>query len=211
MKLHYWLILLINLIFTAGVQAVTPIATVDHVQKSVDVQRDGKKQPLAVGATLQRGDHIKTGQGGRVWIRFHDGSVVKLGEQAHFVLDHIAPPSEKQGWLTATFHLVNGIFRFTSHTEQPQRVVEVRVGRGLSLGIRGTDFFAKAMSDKDLVCLVHGQVEARAGEIKTLLTQPRQFFIVPQGKPPLSIDLISDELFEKWIKETELSANESSS
>jgi hypothetical protein len=207
MKLYYGLILLINVIFIAGVQAVTAIATVDHVQKSVTVQRDGKEQPLVVGATLQRGDHIKSGQDGRVWIRFHDGSVVKLGEQAHFVLDQITPPSEKQGWLEATFHLVNGIFRFTSHTEQPQRAVEVRVGRGLSLGIRGTDFFAKATPDKDLVCLIRGQVEARAGEVKTLLTQPRQFFIVPQGKPPLSVDLISDEWFEKWVQETELSAN----
>jgi hypothetical protein len=193
--------LFISLLFTNIVNA----AVVDSLQNSVTVQRDRKEHSVVVGETLQQGDAIKTGPESRVWIRFHDGSIMKIGERAHLVLDQLVPPSEKKGWLEATFNLASGIFRFTSHTEQPQRAIEVKVGRGLTLGIRGTDFFAKADEHKDLVCLMSGQLEARADKTKVVLNQPHQFFIVPQGSPPLPIASISEKWLEKWVKDTELS------
>jgi len=204
MLFRWFSVLLISLTFTGAAYAVAPVAVVDNVQKSVVVQRDGKEHSLVVGETLQKGDAIKTGQDSRVWIRFHDGSVIKLGEQAHLVLDQLIPSSKQQGWLEATFSLATGIFRFTAHTDQPKRAVEVRVGNSLTLGIRGTDFFAKADQDKDLVCLVTGKLETRVSEIKTMLTQPRQFLIVPKGQAPLPVAFIPDKWFEEWVKDTEL-------
>ena len=52
--------------------------------------RDGKRQPLALGAQLKNGDIITTGEGSRVLLRLGEGSVVKLGENARFDLNDMS-------------------------------------------------------------------------------------------------------------------------
>lgn len=106
--------------------------------------------------------------------------------------------------LTAVFKVLKGVFRFTGGHSEPIDV-KIRVGNSISAGIRGTDVYTQAQPDQDLVCLIKGQVSVQSGKVTAMLKQPREGFIVPKGSPPLPISKISEELFQLWLKNSEMS------
>lgn len=201
MMLRWLILLLMGLNFSTLVSAA-PIAVVEAVQEKAAYQREGKQEPLKKGIELRNGDIITTGAKSRVAIRFWDSSLVRLGAHARVSFERLIPPTKpKSGTLTGLFNVLEGIFRFTSN-KKPQ--VEVLVGNTIAIGIRGTDVYALAQADKDLVCLIEGAIQVQAGEVKTMLTQPREGFIVPKGQPPLPVSLIPEDKFQKWLENTEL-------
>lgn len=181
-----------------------PAAVVDTVRAKAAFQREGRQQPLAQGIELYAGDIITTGAKARVVIRLADTSLVRIGAHAQVKFEQLNSPISNSAILTAVFNVLKGVFRFTGSHHHPLDV-QIRVGNSISAGIRGTDVYTHAQVDKDLVCLIAGQVSVQAGEVKAMLTQPREGFIVPKGSPPLPISRVSEEKFQRWLRNSEIS------
>lgn len=198
------IVTIICLSFPISAIAIPSAAVVDAVQARAAFQREGRQQPLAQGIELYTGDIITTGAKARVVIRLPDTSLVRIGAHAHVKFEQLTPPVSKSAILTAVFNVFKGVFRFTANHNNPLDV-KIRVGNSISAGIRGTDVYTHAQADQDIVCLIDGQISVQAGEVKAMLTQPREGFIVPKGSSPLPISLISEEKFQKWLKNSEIS------
>jgi hypothetical protein len=182
----------------------TTVAVVEAAVERAAFQRYGGQQPIKVGTLLRSGDIITTGGDARVRIR--DGSLVRIGAYARFEFDRLIPP-KKRGRLTGVFNVLKGIFRFTSSKSRKPNV-EIQVGNVIAVGIRGTDVFTSAKANKDIVCLIESKISVQAGNVTAMLTQPREGFVVPKGKPPLPVRLIPEEKFQKWLRNSELQNRE---
>jgi len=180
-------------------QIFASVGVVEMVREKAALQRQGGQHPLIPQTELEPGDIITTGDEARVVIRLANQSVIRLGEHTRFQLEQFASADEI--W-KGVFNVIKGIFRFTAAGHQKYDV-KVQVGKAIGLGIRGTDVFAKATWERDLVCLIEGRVMVQAGAVQAVLTQPRQFFVVPKNQPPLPVELVGEEKFQEWLKNTE--------
>jgi hypothetical protein len=195
-------LILMMLILPVPALAMT-VAVVEAVQERAAFLRDGWQQPITIGTQLQNEDVITTGGNARVRIRFPDGSLVRVGEFAQVKFDRLIPPAQKKGRLTGLFNVLKGVFRFTSgHTSRPD--VKIEVGHSITVGIRGTDVYTHAKPNKDIVCLIKGAVSVEAVDVEAMLTQPREGFVVPKGQAPLPVRVISEEVFQKWLENSEM-------
>ncbi len=205
-----------------------PLMTVEALQLPAWLERGGVRQPLLPGAGIRQGDGLVVGGGGRVWLSLSDGSRVKLGELADFRVTELglaeAPkttggPSReiaRQRWgvahsgeapplLAAALEVAKGAFRFTTGSlgQTGRREVRIKVGAATA-GIRGTDVWGKSSDEKDLICLIEGQVVVQHGTKLLSLQDPLSFFVVPRGQPPLPVGAATEEEVKKWARETEL-------
>src|SRR4051812_14373703 len=60
---------------------------VEAVQSPAWLERDARSVPLAAGTVLQPRDRLTTGSNARVQLLLAEGSAVKLGENAQFVIE----------------------------------------------------------------------------------------------------------------------------
>ena len=205
MVIRFKLIVLIIFLSLPILTIATPSAVVEAVQAKAAFQREDKEQLLVPGIKLYTGDIITTGSKARVVIRLPDKSLIRIGALSHVKFEQLTFPVSNSTILTAIFDVFKGVFRFTSSHSEPLDV-KIRVGKSISAGIRGTDVYTQAKPDKDLVCLIKGRVSVQAGEVTAVLKQPREGFIVPKGSLPLPISQISEEIFQRWLKNSEINA-----
>src|SRR5689334_548720 len=85
-------------------------ATVEAVQYPAWLERGGASVPLVPGTRLQPRDQLRTGENARVRLKMGEGSAVKLGEKAHFVIES----AENRSVFRSTLSVLAGAFRFTS-------------------------------------------------------------------------------------------------
>jgi hypothetical protein len=95
--------------FSTALYAAPP-AVVEAVQYPVWLERGGRTVPLTPGTALQSQDRLLTGENARVQIKMGEGSTVKLGEKAKFVIERAEDP----GIFKATLNVLTGAFRFTT-------------------------------------------------------------------------------------------------
>lgn len=197
--------LLLLLSITANVWADRLVARVDVIQGRAAFERDGQQLPLVVNQSLFSGDYITTSSDGRLLIRFMDNTTARVGSGARVKMERLQPNETRDGSLSASFDVLKGMFRYSSGAGSIGRhEIDIKVGRSITAGIRGTDVFVKAADDKDLVCLIEGQVQVRSGEVSALLDERRQFFVVKQGQAPEAIDFLDEKTFNKWLRDTEV-------
>lgn len=180
---------------------------VKGVQMPAWVVRDGKLSPLKVGTALTKKDQVRTGLNARILLSMEDGSVVKLGENGVLNLEKL---SVEKSIFSTTLQVLKGAFRFTTGlgAKQNQRDVKVLIGTA-TIGIRGTDIWGKSTDDKDIVCLLEGNITVNRGEDPTVNMQdPLTFYTAPKGKPAQAIAAVSNEQIGIWAKETEIQAGE---
>jgi len=183
-----------------------PDAVVAGVQMPAWLDRDGKSQPLSPGQQLKNGDTIRTGASSRVLLKMGDGSVVKLGENGSLKLDHLG--TSRDNLFTATLDVAAGAFRFTTNllAKLRHRQVDVKIA-SITAGVRGTDLWGKAASDKDIVCLIEGSISvARGDDAPIAMNDPMSFYIAPKNAPPLPVAPVSAEKLAQWSLETEISS-----
>ena len=151
------------LLGSAAVQATAaPAAVVDGVQMPAWVERAsagaGRRIPLAPGMELRGGDEVKTGTGSRLYIKLAEGSLVKLGENASLKLLDLQP--DRGGFFKAALNVLEGAFRFTTDAlaRERRRDVSIRIAT-VTAGIRGTDLWGKSMPERQIVCLIEGNIE----------------------------------------------------
>lgn len=173
-------------------------ARVEAVQYPAWLERGGYRVPLAPGTVLQSSDALRTGGNARVQLDLGEGSVVKLGENAHFVVERV----QTSGGLRAALSVIAGAFRFTSQAVA-RRNVAIKV-RHVTVGIRGTDFWGKSTDERDLVCLIEGNISVSTdGHPTATLDQPLDFYQRPRGGTP-QVAKVDPKQLQEWAKETEI-------
>lgn len=189
------------LLASMGATAASPV--VEAVQYPAWLERGGRAVPLTPGTALQPRDRLVTGRHARVQLKLPEGSAVKLGEHAEFVIER----AEDRGIFTAALRVIAGAFRFTTDAvSKRRRDVSVHV-RHVTAGIRGTDVWGKSTDERDLVCLLEGRVRVAAeGHPAVTLDQPLDFYQKPREGPP-AVAKVDARQVEAWARETEISAD----
>jgi len=185
---------------TAAAQA----SVVEAVQYPAWLERGARAVALTPGTVLQAQDRLRTGGNARVRLRLSEGSAVKLGENAQFVVERI----EDRGAFRAGLAVLAGAFRFTTQALQLPRArdVSIRV-KNVTVGIRGTDLWGKSTDERDLVCLLEGRISVgAAGHPAVTLDRPLDFYQKPREGPPqvAQVDLAQ---MEAWARETEIAGD----
>src|SRR5258706_258300 len=92
-----------------GALAHAEPAVVESVQYPAWLERGGNAVPLAPGTQLQAQDRLRTGTDARVQLRLGEGSTVKLGENARFVIE----TADDRGIFRAALAGLDGAVPFT--------------------------------------------------------------------------------------------------
>jgi hypothetical protein len=187
------------------------VGTVDGVQLPAWLDRAGLTVPISPGIFLQAGDTVRTGAGARLLLKLDEGSFVKLGENAKFVIERAQP---RKGVFEAALNVLNGAFRFTTValSRSMRRDVRIRVGQNATVGIRGTDLWGRSRDDNDIVCLIEGKIEITGNDKKPLmLDQPLQLFQSTSAAAPAPISFLSKPELDVFAAETELELGKTSS
>jgi hypothetical protein len=187
-----------------------PVVVVEGVQMPAWVERaSGARDALTLGASLNNKDRVLTGARGRALLRLADGSLIKLGENGVLVLDDLNQQNfNLKDVVTASLDVLSGAFRFTTQALSKfrgERDVKIRVVT-ITVGIRGTDLWAKSDPTRDIVCLIEGRVDVTRGDQAFTLEKPMSFYVAPRNQPGEPVGTVSNEQFAKWSQETEIAA-----
>lgn len=171
------------------------------------VVRNHQTLPLLPGSKLKANDLVRTGTRGRVLLQLADGSAVKLGESARFVIRSVQMSNSQSGSvLESTMQVLRGAFRFTSsffETSTAGHRVDFRIG-AITAGVRGTDIWGRSNPEQDLVCLIEGEIRVDArDEVAATLEQALSVYVKPQSAAALPVDQIDMQQLQIWAAETE--------
>src|SRR5207244_3845184 len=154
------------------------------------------------GTQLQAQDRLRTGSDARVQLRLGEGSTVKLGQNARFVIE----TADDRGIFRAALAVLDGAFRFTTDAlrKSQRRDVSIRV-KNVTAGIRGTDLWGKSTDARDLVCLLEGKISVGSeGHPTVTLDTPLDFYQRPRDGAP-SVAKVDEKQIAEWSRETEMS------
>jgi hypothetical protein len=177
-----------------------PAATVEAVRSPAWVADRGTWAPVPAGYELEAGDQVRTGPGGRVLLRLAEGSELRIGGEASFVLVRLDPPVNVEGAFTGLLKVARGALRFTTTrlSRSHRRSLDIQVA-SVNAGISGTDVWAKAGPDRDIVCLLEGRITVAHGDdVPQVLDQPLSFYVVPRGGPAKPVAPATQQQLEKW-------------
>ena len=196
------------LLADAGVAAHTFM--VDSLVSPAWVERAaGLREPLRAGMALTEGDRVITGQGSRALLRMSEGSAVKLGENAVLALSRLSDcGGGAQRVVTGFLDVVQGAFRFTSRVfgnHAARRDVTIRIA-AITTGIRGTDVWGKASTDRDLVCLIEGRIYVQNGKRAFTMQDPLSYYVANRDGGAESVAVVPDAELREWAAETEMAA-----
>jgi hypothetical protein len=196
--------LIVPALLAASLAAAAQPAVVEAVQYPAWLERGGNAVPLTPGTALQPSDKLRTGGNARVQLKMGEGSAVKLGENAIFVIER----AESRGVFRATLNVLQGAFRFTTEVlrKAQNRDISIKV-KNVTAGIRGTDLWGKSTDAGDLVCLLEGKISVGAEGHPTLtLDQPLDFYQKARDGAP-QVAKVDQKQVEEWARETEISAD----
>lgn len=186
----------------ASVGAMAQPALVEAVQYPAWLERGGNAVPLTPGIALQPDDRLRTGGNARVQLTMGEGSTVKLGENAQFVIERV----ENRGIFRASLSVLAGAFRFTTDAlrKSQGRDVTIKV-KNVTAGIRGTDLWGKSTDARDLVCLLEGRITVGSqGHPTVTLDQPLDFYQKARDGEP-QVAKVDQKQIDQWSRETEIS------
>ena len=193
------------LLLAAGVSQAAPDAVVEGLQLPAWVTRDGKREPLAVGAELKSEDEVATGGNSRLLLRLGDGSMVKLGGNGRLQLSDLVQ-KRKESFLSATLKVLEGAFRFTTEAaakNRSTRDVTVQFPT-ITAGIRGTDIWGKNLGDKQVLVLIEGKISVtHAGHEPVQMKDPLTYMQAPSGGDA-TVETVPMDQLKTWAAETEI-------
>jgi hypothetical protein len=174
---------------------------VEAVQYPAWLDRGGYSVPLTPGTALRESDTLRTGANARVQLKLSEGSTVKLGENARFIVEKVGD----RGVFRSVMRVAFGAFRFTTSALGigRKRDIEIHV-RTITAGIRGTDVWGKSTDPRDLVCLLEGRVSVQADQREPVtLDQPRDFYQRARDGEP-QVGRVDERQVQEWSRETEI-------
>ncbi len=85
--------------------------------------------------------------------------------------------------------------------------LDVRIAN-VTAGIHGTDVWCKAAADRDIVCLIDGEVSVeRTGDDAITLSEPLTFYVAPKGRAAFPVRPVDPEQLRRWARETDIEVN----
>jgi cell division septation protein DedD len=195
--------LLAAALLAAGIARGQP-AVVEAVQYPAWLERGGHAVPLTPGTQLQGKDKLLTGGNARVRLRMGEGSAVKLGENAQFVIER----AEDANVFRAALSVIAGAFRFTTSSDAKERPRNVAIKvKNVTVGIRGTDLWGKSTGERDWVVLLEGRISVGSeGNPTVALDKPLDLYQKPRDGAP-EVRRVDQAQVDLWSKETELSSD----
>jgi len=118
---------------------------------------EGEARDLVVGADLHRNEQVWTARGGRLDIKFADGSSITLGENARVVLDAFVMP-EGGGAGSQVVRSITGALRFVGGAVDKSGATRI-VTPIATMTVRGTEFFAGPIDGTYGVFVFDGEVD----------------------------------------------------
>ena len=180
-----------------------PLAMVESVQLSASVERGRGTLPLAPGMELKSGDRVNTGANSRLVVKLADGSTIKLGERGSLFFDRMGMRDGKV--FEAAIFAAEGAFRLAADAlgkSVAERELSVAVNT-VNVGVRGADLWGKSASDKQIVCLIHGNIEvAPPGGTPFTMDQPLSFYAL-EGTVSRPVETVLPDRLSEWAAETE--------
>lgn len=172
------------------------------------VIRNHQTIALTPGYQLRADDLIRTGNSGRVLLQLADGSAIKLGESARFLIESAGIIGiQSESFLDSTFQVLRGAFRFTSSffgSVSTGHRLNVKIG-AITAGVRGTDIWGRSNQEQDLVALIEGSITVDTDREPTVnLQQALSFYVKARGEAPLPVDQVDPDQLKRWVNETEL-------
>ena len=184
-----------------ALQALAAAPRVEAVQSPAWLERGGRSVPLTPGLELQPQDKLQTGANARVRLALPEGSAVKLGENAQFVIER----AEDRGFFRGALTVLAGAFRFTTNPllrKQP-RELAIKV-RNVTIGIRGTDLWGKSSDERTWVVLLEGRIAVNEeGGAPVTIDRPNDMFEKPRDKAAGVVPVDARQV-AAWAEETEL-------
>lgn len=152
-----WALLLAPILLMPGAMA-EPVGSVARVQGHVEAVEGTQARTLSVGATVERGEVLRTGDRARLEFRLADGTQVVLGEGAEMVVDAFAYDAQARTG-NAQLRLIQGAFLLDSGAiaKLPGRPLSVRTPMA-SIGLRGTRFWGGPLDGPFNVLLIEGAI-----------------------------------------------------
>jgi hypothetical protein len=138
-----------NPVLLMALAAVFPVlsyaasaANVDFAVGNVTaVNAVGVQRPLSKGAEIGNGDTIRTGDGGRVQVRFSDGAMVSLQPETDFRVDDYQYSGKTDGQEKGFFSLLKGGLRTITGLVGRSNRDNYKVTTSVAtIGIRGTEY-----------------------------------------------------------------------
>ena len=127
----------------AGFARAEDVGHVKVAKGTVQVERDGKRMPAAVGMAIRQSDTLITGADGSAGITFSDNSLLSTGPNSVLVVDRYAFDSTTYaGHFDAS--LKKGTLAVVSGKMVKQTPGSMRVRTPAAImGVRGTDFLVQ--------------------------------------------------------------------
>lgn len=148
---------LVALLAAAPGTAVLSLAT-----GPVEIERGGKWQPLAQGASVSEGERVRTGAKCRAELKFPDGTRVRLAESTDVLLDASKWDARKRESVSLTLKL-GRLWSRVAKSEGAAQSFEVKTANAVS-GVRGTTFAVLAAADASAIVRVYaGSVGVKKG------------------------------------------------
>lgn len=160
------------------VQPAEGVATVDRMQGEARLERNGVTVPLESGQAVARRDHVATGLGARVQLRFDDGSRLALGENAILVVaDYVAEEGRRTGALI--LDLLRGAIRLSASkpVRAPDKRVEVRTPLA-TISAQAVDMWSGPVEGGLGVLVIGGKLDVRNDAGWVMLDRKRQGTLV---------------------------------
>jgi len=129
-----------------------PVGRVVEQTGTVFLVQAGTAVALSHGSDVEAEDRVVTAAGGKVVIRFEDGSLCTIGPDSELVLADVA--ASAGGWL----ELVRGIVRLILAPGARSTEAGVRT-RAAVASVRSTDFIVDAALDRAAVFVADGTVQ----------------------------------------------------
>ena len=184
-----------------ALQAMAAAPRVDAVQSPAWLERGGRSVPLTPGLELQPQDKLHTGANARVRLALPEGSNVKLGENAQFVIER----AEDRGIFRGALTVLAGAFRFTTNPLLRKRPRDLAIHvKNVTVGIRGTDVWGKSTDERTWVVLLEGHIAVNEdGGAPVTMERPNDMFQKPRDKAADVVPVDARQV-DAWAEETEL-------
>lgn len=144
LKFHFLIIPLLSALALQTVNATeTTIAYVKTVENDAEIITGNSRTKAQLGAPIQLGNKLKTGETGTLGIMFKDNTIMSLGNNSEITVDeYLYQPTQEKLSLVAS--LTKGSLHYISGVIAKLKPEAVSIKTNLAtIGVRGTRFVVK--------------------------------------------------------------------
>lgn len=197
--------LLVALLLCALPAAAQEVGTVAELEGTADIGRRGACSPATIGAPIEQGDQLRTGQPGRLKVVFQDDSVLSVSAQSLVVVnEQVFDPTNNTA--RSYFDLIHGKLNsiVSDYYGRPGSDYQVKTATAVA-GVRGTEFSVSYDPDDETTEVLgfNGKVEVHSLLDPTgpgVIVTANEATTVEKGRLPTTPRRYSDTLFRQQLE-----------